>query len=57
MCNGNEKLSMKVSKVFVKTISNSNYDTVKSYLSALKPFVRLDDELRQKRLEWVFGFS
>lgn len=46
MCKGNEKLSMKVSKVFVKTISNSNYDTVKSYLSALKPFVRLDDELR-----------
>lgn len=47
MCRDNAKISMKVSKVFVKAISNSNFDNVKSYLSALKPFVRLDDSLRQ----------
>jgi len=57
MCKENEKLSMKVAKVFVKTIGNSNFDSVKGYLSALKPFVRLDDSLRQNRLEWVFGIS
>lgn len=57
MCKDNLKLSLKISKVFIKAINNSNYDNVKSYLTALKPFLRLDDSLKQQKLEWVFGFS
>ena len=35
MCKGNYKLTKKVSKVFLKSINNSNFDTVKNYLTAL----------------------
>jgi len=56
MCKNNESLSRKVSKVFTRSINNSNYDTVKNYLVALKPFLKMEDELKQKKLEWVFGF-
>ena len=41
MCRDNEKMSQKVSKVFIKAINNSNFDNVKNYLSALKPFLRM----------------
>ena len=50
-------MSQKVSKVFIKAINNSNFDNVKSYLKALKPFLKMDDSLKDKKLEWVFGFS
>ena len=48
---------MKVSKVFIKAINNSNFDNVKSYLKALKPFLRLEDGFKLEKLEWVFGLS
>jgi len=57
MCKDNEKLSKKVSKVFIKAINNSNFDNVKNYLMALKPFIKYNDSLKQKKLEWVFGFN
>jgi hypothetical protein len=57
MCRDNLKLSKKVSKVFIKSINQSNYDNIKSYLTALKPFVKLEDSLKQQRLEWIFGIS
>jgi hypothetical protein len=57
MCQDNEKMSQKVSKVFIKAINNSNFDNVKSYLTALKPFLKMNDSLKLKKLEWVFGFS
>lgn len=50
-------MSRKVAKVFLKSISSATYENVKSYLTALKPFMRLEDSLRQQRLEWVFGIS
>ena len=57
MCRDNLKLSKKVSKVFIKSINQSNYDNIKSYLTALKPFVKMEDSLKQQRLEWIFGIS
>lgn len=57
MCKDHLKMSRKVAKVFLKAINNANYENVKSYLTALKPFVRLDDSLRPQRLEWIFGIS
>jgi hypothetical protein len=57
MCKDNFKLSKKVAKVFIKSINNSNYDTIKNYLNALKPFLRLNDSLKEQKLEWIFGFS
>lgn len=57
MCHENAKMSQKVSKVFIKAINSASYDNVKNFLSALKPFVRLQDSLKAQRLEWVFGFS
>lgn len=57
MCKDNIKMSKKVSKVFIKAINNSNFDNVKNYLMALKPFLKLNDSLKLQKLEWIFGFS
>lgn len=57
MCQDNFKLSQKVSKVFLKAIKNSSFDSVKNYLKALKPFLKMEDSLKQQRLEWIFGFN
>jgi hypothetical protein len=56
MCRDNFSLSKKVAKTFIKSINNSNYDNVKNYLTALKPFLKLEDSLKKVKLEWVFGF-
>jgi len=47
MCRSNYKLSRKVSKVFIKAFNTSNSDNLRSYLKALKPFLRIDDEFKQ----------
>jgi hypothetical protein len=57
MCKGNEKLSRKVSKVFIKAFNNSNSENLRNYLKALKPFLRIDDDFKCQKLEWVFGFG
>ena len=57
MCKDDLKMSKKVSRVFIKAINSANFDNVKSYLSALKPFLRINDSLKEVKLEWVFGFS
>ena len=57
MCKDNLKLSLKVSKVFIKAINGSNSDNLKNYLKALKPFLKIDDEYKEMKLEWVFGFG
>ena len=46
MCKDNVKLSKKVSKVFIKSINSSNFDNVKNYLTALKPFIKLNDSIK-----------
>jgi len=56
MCRENLQLSKKVAKTFIKTINNSNYENVKNYLSALKPFLKMEDSLKDIKLEWIFGF-
>lgn len=56
MCRDNVKLSKKVSKVFIKAINSSNFENVKYYLIALKPFIKLNDSIKIQKLEWVFGF-
>jgi hypothetical protein len=55
MCRDNEKLSRKVTKVFLRSIEQAHLDTVKGYLKALKPFLRANDSLKRQKLEWVFG--
>lgn len=57
MCQNNRKLSRKVSKVFIKAINGSSPDTLRAYLKALKPFLRVEDEYKYLKLEWIFGFS
>ena len=57
MCKDNLHLSRKVSKVFIKAINGSNSDNLKAYLKALKPFLRIDDQYKPLKLEWIFGFS
>ena len=57
MCKGNQKVSQKVSKVFIKAFNGSTSGNFQNYLKALKPFLRIDDDLKLLRLEWVFGFG
>ena len=55
MCRNNLKMTKKLAKVFIKAINQVNYDKQAPYLKALKKFMLLDDNLKQQRLEWVFG--
>ena len=57
MCRDNAKLSKRVTKVFLRSIeqAGSDFSAVRSYLKALKPFLRSDDSLKHQKLEWVFG--
>ena len=57
MCVDNEKLTKKVAKAFIKSINSSTFDNAKNYLMALKPFLKINDSLKDKKLEWVFGFN
>jgi len=56
MCKDNYQLTRKVSKVFIKAINGSNADNLKAYLKALKPFLRINDQFKDLKLEWIFGF-
>ncbi len=55
MCKDDAKLSRKICKILLKSIGLSNYESVKNYLSALKPFLRLQDSLKAQKLEWILG--
>ena len=56
MCLNNEHLSRKVAKIFVKSINNAQSDSLIIYLKALKPFLLLEDDIKPKRLTWIFGY-
>jgi hypothetical protein len=49
------KLSLKVAKVFLRTIDPAPLDAVRSMLRAVKPFLASEDSLKKQKLEWVLG--
>ena len=55
MCRSNYELSKKVAKVFLGAIEGSHDASVANYIVSMKPFLKLDDELKRLRREWVFG--
>lgn len=58
MCKNNEKLSKKIAKVFLKQISSTNVDSkVAKYFKMLKKFVKINDDLKLHRMQWVFGIG
>lgn len=56
MCKDNYELSKKMAKVYVKGI-NKQYDQLDSTLKGLSNFLRVDDSLKQLKLEWVLGVA
>ena len=54
-CKDNYKLSKKISKVFLRSIESAHLDAISGYLKALKPFLLVNDSLKQLKLEWIFG--
>lgn len=58
MCKNNEQLSKKIAKVFLKQITSTSLDSkVAKYFKMLKKYMKIDDDLKQKRMEWVFGIA
>lgn len=58
MCKNNEKLSKKIAKVFLKQIGSTNVDSkVAKYFKMLKKFVKIEDDLKLHRMQWVFGIG
>jgi len=57
LCTNNYKTSKKVAKVFLSAFNQANAEKVSLYLKALKKFLLIDDDLKQQKLEWIFGFS
>lgn len=50
-------MSEKICAVFVAQVSSTNQiDQIKNFLQALKPFIKLNDSLKAKRIEWLLGF-
>jgi hypothetical protein len=61
MCHGNEKMTRKVAKALLHCFSTahgstpSGYEKVKAHMRSLKQFLRIDDEFKRHRLEWMLG--
>lgn len=55
MCRDDYKLSKKVAKVFLVAIEGSHDSSVSNFIVSMKPFLMLNDQYKQMRLEWVFG--
>ena len=54
MCKDNFAMSKKIAKVYVKGI-NKSYDNLDSTLEGIANFLRIDDSLKQLKLEWILG--
>jgi hypothetical protein len=61
MCHGNEKMTRKVAKALLHCFSTahgstpSGYEKVRAHMRSLKQFLRIDDEFKRHRLEWMLG--
>lgn len=55
MCKNNRKLSKKMAKAYLKGISKSQTDISGKNLQAVKRFLQIEDDLKQIRIEWIFG--
>lgn len=57
MCKDNLEMTRKLAKIFVTNINSPQLDRQALYLKGLKKFLRIEDKLKQQRLEWVFGIG
>jgi hypothetical protein len=48
-------MTKKLAKIFFKAINQSSSDKVIDSLKSVKKFLLIDDSLKTKRLEWLFG--
>lgn len=55
MCKDNLQMTKKLAKIFFKAINQSSSDKVIDSLKSVKKFLLIDDSLKTKRLEWLFG--
>lgn len=54
---GSREESELFANVFLTGINTSDFDEVQPYLTALHHFLRVQDDLQQERLEWMFGVT
>mmetsp|Transcript_18286 Transcript_18286/g.31275 ORF Transcript_18286/g.31275 Transcript_18286/m.31275 type:complete len:924 (+) Transcript_18286:1615-4386(+) len=55
LCKDQEDLSRKMAKIFLRQLQQANLSQAIGYLKALKAFIRVDDSMKQLKLEWIFG--
>ena len=54
MCKDNLSLSKRMAKVYLKGI-NKSYNGLETSLDSLSKFLKVDDSLKQLKLEWILG--
>lgn len=58
MARDNFKVSKKMAKSCLKSIRNTNNEkATKQTLNYIRNFFKIDDSLKQSRLEWIFGIA
>lgn len=54
MCKDNLSLTKRMAKVYLKGI-NKSYNGLETSLDSLSKFLKVDDSLKQLKLEWILG--
>lgn len=58
MCHGNLKMTKKVCSALLKAFATMNYGQAEKqtyYMGALRQFMKIDDDLKRQRIDWIFG--
>jgi hypothetical protein len=55
LCFKNKEYSYKIAKHILKGTNTSGADELQPFLLIMKEFLIIDDELRDLRIEWIFG--
>ena len=55
MAYDNIKVSKKMAKTYLKSISRTSSESLQQTLSNIRAFLAINDSLKLNRLEWIFG--
>ena len=55
MAYDNIKVSKKMAKTYLKSISRTSSESLQQTLGNIRAFLAINDSLKLNRLEWIFG--
>lgn len=55
MARNNLKVSKKMAKSYLKGVNKTGVESLQSALNQIRSFIKIDDEFKMQRLEWIMG--